>query len=67
MSEHSTSHKPTERDLANAAAREAIARKQAEEYGRVLRWAMGKFGPGWLPRGRHFLVDKDEEEQAKPV
>jgi hypothetical protein len=56
---------PTERDVANAAAREAIARRQGEQYERVWGWATGLFGPGWLPSGRHFLVTIDEEERSR--
>jgi hypothetical protein len=33
--------------------------------GRVYAWALGAFGPGWEPVGRHYLVDKVEEEAAR--
>ena len=56
---------PTAKDLANAAAREVIARRQAEEYERILLWAIAAFGPGWIPSGRHFLLDRDEEERSR--
>jgi hypothetical protein len=56
---------PTARDLQNAAARDAIARKQNEEYAHILRWALGKFGPGWLPNGRHYPLTHDEEERSR--
>ncbi len=56
---------PTAQDVANAARRQEIATRQAEEYGRVLAWAMGKFGRGWTPSGRYYLVDKDDEDQAR--
>jgi hypothetical protein len=56
---------PTERDHRNAATREAIAARQQAEYDRVYRLALGKFGPGWLPSGRHFLVDKAVEHEAR--
>lgn len=56
---------PTEQDKRNAETRAAIAAKQQAEYDQVLLWAMGKFGTGWLPSGRHFLVDKDEEDARR--
>src|SRR5438105_238000 len=66
MAEASASpSQPSERDRENAAVREALARKQAEEYGQVLRWALGKFGPGWLPSGRHYLLDHDDEARCR--
>ena len=46
-----------------ARTRREIADRQAEEYGRCLLWALGKFGPGWTPSHRHFLVEKEEEER----
>jgi hypothetical protein len=56
---------PTGRDAENAARRQAIAELQAEEYGQVLRWALGAFGPGWEPSHRHFLQEKDEEDRCR--
>jgi hypothetical protein len=56
---------PTEQDRQNAAIRQAIADRQQADYNRVLRLAMGKFGPGWVPSGRHFLVEKVEEDRAR--
>src|SRR5437868_145728 len=56
---------PTDRDLQNSAAREAIAARQQAEYERVYRLALGKFGPGWLPHGRHYLLDKAVEDEAR--
>jgi hypothetical protein len=56
---------PSERDVENAARRQAIAERQAEEYARVLGWAQAAFGPGWEPSHRHYLVDKDEEERCR--
>jgi hypothetical protein len=43
----------------------AIAERQQAEYDRVYLWALGKFGPGWLPSGRHFLLDKAEEDRYR--
>jgi hypothetical protein len=56
---------PTERDLDNARRREAIAEKQEAQYVQCLAWALGAFGPGWIPSHRHYLVEKDEEERAR--
>jgi hypothetical protein len=56
---------PTDLDRANAATRQGIADRQNSEYAHVLRLALGTFGPGWLPRGRHFLLDKDEEDRSR--
>jgi hypothetical protein len=56
---------PTARDRQNARIREAIAARAAEEYGRVLAWAWGAFGEGWLPSGRHFLASKDAEDARR--
>jgi hypothetical protein len=56
---------PTQRDIDNAQSRQEIADRFALEYGKVLSWALGAFGPGWLPSHRHFLVDKDEEDRAR--
>jgi hypothetical protein len=52
---------PTSQDIDNARARREIADRQAQEYGEVLAWAMGAFGPGWLPSHRHYLVEKEED------
>ena len=56
---------PTPQDIANAETRRTIADRQAAEYGHVLRLALGAFGPGWLPSGRHFLLDHDEEDRCR--
>lgn len=56
---------PSAQDLRNAENRRAIADRQAQEYGQVLAWAMGKFGPGWLPNGRHYLLDKQVEDDCR--
>jgi len=56
---------PTAQDIKNAQVRQAIADRQAEEYGQCLRWALGAFGPGWLPSGRHFLLDKAVEDECR--
>jgi len=56
---------PTERDLANAARRQAIADRFQQEYDQVLRWAIKAFGKGWIPSGRYYLVDKDNEDRCR--
>jgi hypothetical protein len=56
---------PTEQDRRNAATREAIAAVQLAEYDRVLLWALEKFGKGWLPSGRHYLLDKAVEDETR--
>ena len=65
MSEPAELPIPTDQDRRNAAARQAIAERQQAEYDRVLHWAMGEFGIGWLPSGRHFLVDKADEDRCR--
>jgi hypothetical protein len=56
---------PTPQDIKNASAREEISRKQNEAWGKVFDWALGAFGPGFEPVGRHYLVDKVEEAAAR--
>lgn len=56
---------PNQRDLDNAACRAAIAQRQNEQWARVYAWALGKFGGGYEPTGRHFLIDKAEEDAAR--
>jgi len=56
---------PTEQDHENARIRQEIAERQLEAYAKVLKWALGAFGPGWLPSHRHFLLDRDEEARVR--
>jgi len=56
---------PTDHDRENARRRLEIAERQAAEYDQVARWALGKFGPGWLPSHRHFLLDKSDEDRLR--
>jgi hypothetical protein len=56
---------PTDQDRRNAAARAVLADRQTKEYRRVLAWAIGAFGPGWLPSGWHYLIDHDDEDRAR--
>lgn len=56
---------PTDQDRNNARIRREIAERQAREYAQVLEWATAAFGPGWLPRCRHFLVEVEEEERVR--
>lgn len=60
-----TDRQPTRQDLDNAASRAAISQRQNEAWGRVNAWALGAFGQGWEPVGRHYLVDKAEEDAAR--
>lgn len=55
--------KPTDEE--NAARRRAIAQRQFAIYQEVYLWALGRFGPGWIPTGRWMLVDKEEEERVR--
>ena len=57
--------KSTEHDRQNARVRAEIAERQAKAYSQVLAWALGVFGPGWLPSHRHYLVDREEEERVR--
>lgn len=57
--------KPNDRDRANAEMRAALAQKQNELYGVVMAWSTTLFGEGYLPVGRHYLVDKAEEDAAR--
>jgi len=59
------SPKPLPQDHQNARIRREVAGRQAQEYDQVLAWALGKFGPGWLPSGRYFLIEKSEEDRAR--
>ena len=44
---------------------QVVSRDEDAEYVECLRWALGKFGPGWLPSHRHYLVEKEEEERVR--
>jgi hypothetical protein len=56
---------PTPQDVANAELRASIAARFRAEYAEALALAESAFGPGWEPCGRHYLVDRDEEERAR--
>lgn len=56
---------PSPLDIENARTRREIADRQRRHYDEVLLLALGAFGPGWLPSGRHFLLEKEEEERAR--
>ncbi len=56
---------PTQQDHDNAVTRQAIAERQMQDYCQVLLWALGAFGPGFVPSHRHFLVSKEEEERVR--
>lgn len=59
------SPQPTAQDIENATIRAEIAAKQNAAYRQVMAWADRIMGPGWYPSGRHFLVEKSEEDQAR--
>jgi hypothetical protein len=56
---------PTPLDIENAQTRAEIAAKFKADYDEALVLAEQVFGPGWEPRGRHMLVDKDEEDRRR--
>jgi hypothetical protein len=56
---------PTELEKANAAYRDAVSARQRAEYQQVLAWADRIMGPGWLPVGRHYLLDKEDEDRCR--
>jgi hypothetical protein len=60
-----TSATPTAYDHDIARVRREIAERQQAEYDECLGWALHAFGPGWLPSGRHFLLDKTEEDRVR--
>jgi hypothetical protein len=61
--------KPTDRDCANAAIRQAFADRQAQEYGETLKLATDSLGPGWTPWMKLVLLDSDHRRtgDATPV
>jgi len=59
------SPEPTDLDQENAARRQAIADKFRAEYARAEALACSVFGPGWKLTGRHMLLDKDQEDEAR--
>src|SRR5438270_13886831 len=65
MTRPSDSPIPTELDRANARLRQEIAARQQAEYDWVCQLALDRFGPGWLPTGRHYLLDKKEEDRCR--
>ena len=58
-------NEPSAQDIKNAATRAAIAARQAAEYDACLHLAEQAFGSGFVPSGRHYLVDHDEEERCR--
>ena len=56
---------PTQQDKDNAARRADIAAQFQREHDEAIDLAESVFGPGWQPCGRHFLVDKQEEDRAR--
>ena len=55
----------TDQDIENAAIRDALAVRLEAEYRQATAWADRIMGPGWEPVGRHYLVDKYEEQRAR--
>jgi hypothetical protein len=56
---------PTHQDRENAARRQEIAVKARREYDEAVVLTQAALGEGWIPRGRHMLVDKDEEDERR--
>lgn len=56
---------PTEQDINNATLRAGIADRFRREYEEVRAYAVGLFGDGWEPTGRHSLVKHAEAERAR--
>lgn len=56
---------PSQLDIENAARRQEIADKFRREFEDALALAEKLFGSGWEPTGRHYLVDKDDEERCR--
>jgi hypothetical protein len=54
-----THPEPTPQDIANAATRQAIADRQAKEYAKATRLALGALGPNWHPWMKLVLLDSD--------
>lgn len=60
-----TDPQPTAQDVANAALREEVAARFRERFEEARRLVESVLGAGWVPTGRHYLVDHDEEERAR--
>jgi hypothetical protein len=57
---------PTQLDIENARARHAIADAQRAQFEECLAWSVQAFGDeSYQPSGRHFLLDKDDEERCR--
>ena len=56
---------PTVRDRQNFAARTVIAQRERRDYGLALAFALGLFGAGFEPHGRHYLVDSEEASRLR--
>lgn len=56
---------PTQLDIENAERRRALSDKFRSEYDDALALATSLFGTGWEPTGRHYLVEKDAEDEAR--
>lgn len=56
---------PTPHEIKTAKLRAEVAARQRAQYDEALALAEAAFGVGWVPVGRHLLVDHDEEERAR--
>lgn len=56
---------PTEQDKRNAAYRAEVAARFQVEYDQCAAWAHEIMDKGWLPVGRHFLIDKQDEDDCR--
>ena len=56
---------PTEQEKASAALRSEIAAGFRAQFEEASTLAEPVLGEGWIPTGRHYLVDHDEEERAR--
>lgn len=56
---------PSARDEKNARMRQEIAERFEAEYLQCLAWAETAFGLGWEPSGRHYILDKAEEDRYR--
>ena len=55
---------PTELDRKNAALRQSVAERQADEYAEAMRVALDTLGPGWRPWMKICLIDADHRQSG---
>lgn len=56
---------PTPAECERAAMRADIAARQHAQHLQALTFTEAVFGDGWIPTGKHFLVDKEDERRAR--